>query len=711
VILAHNLVINFLSGCKDTTMAQRESTWEELLGLLCGDHIYKGKMTLTDYQAASDEKRKDDKDGPAWIPCSVLDTGTRRTKLNMDQAYLLVLDIDTGMALADVKARVAGYEAAIHSTYSHSPEVPKWRVVMPLRTPIPAAEIAKLFDFFQKRFDGLLDSACGHDPSRLYYLPGCPADAQHLFVWEHLEGELLNGAALLEGKEPALVALKALAAPVSAKSKASLSAGVSEGNRNNDIFQHACGLLEKGVSAEIVTLECLKRNRRNQPPLDEEEVKRAVKSAQRYVGRQGLATAASGDEIVDRLNSEYAWVEKVGRIYRFKFRDFVFFDNMRQQFANTGMKVNVGGSEKWLNHAEIWQRSAKRRTHDNVKFIPGAPAIVDNCINFWEGWGTAPAAGDINPWNEMLDYIFSGDVAMRHWFEQWLAYPIQHPGVKLTTAVVLWSGRQGVGKSMIGETIGKLYGSHFVTITSEVLHGAFTGWMRDCQFALGEENSSSSQREDANRLKILITGATVFVNEKQQPAFQMDNRMNFLFTSNHSDAFYLEDADRRFFIWEIVADRQPGEFYDRFIDWRDNTGGLAALMDYLLKFDLTGFLPKGTAPVTEAKREMIQQSKTDLERWLCDTTEDVASVMAVFGKEVVHLDELTKIYCRERSCRVTSTAVSRAFRRMGAHAKRRVVTKKKVRQNLISLINHQKWESADNDKWAAEYARPSPVRL
>ncbi|MBL8430379.1 MAG: primase C-terminal domain-containing protein [Dechloromonas sp.] len=59
-----------------------------------------------------------------------------------------------------------------------------------------------------------------------------------------------------------------------------------------------------------------------------------------------------------------------------------------------------------------------------------------------------------------------------------------------------------------------------------------------------------------------------------------------------------------------------------FVDWRDNRGGAEALMDHLLKLDLTGFNAKGNAPVTEAKEEMIRQGKSDLERWLTDVVED-----------------------------------------------------------------------------------------
>lgn len=700
-----NIVVNILDNCREKTLYQQEATWQELLVLLSGSGgiFRKGSMTLAEYQAASDEARKADKDGLAWIPCSVRDPAEGRCQANMEMAYLLVLDIDTGMALSDVKERIAGLEAAIHSSYSHTPEKPKWRVVLPLAEPIPATDIGRVFDHFQAKFGGQLDSSCGHDPARLYYLPACPSDAEGLFVYEHLEGELLDGFAFA-GKHATASEEGAYATKASPGGGLSLAVGVSSGSRNNEAFKRACALFEGGLSEHEVTSALVSWNALNTPPLEEKELHQAIRSARKKVDRKGEATAAAVDEIVDAMNERYAWVTKPCRIYRFEDRDFVSIEALRQQYANTSVRVSVGDSVKAMTHADAWHRSPSRKTHANVDFVPGASSIVGNDINLWQGWGVAPVAGDIKPWKEMLEHLFSGHPDMRRWFEQWAAYPIQHPGEKLTTAVVMWSAMQGVGKSMVGETVGKLYGNHFRTISAAELHGQFNGWLKGCQFALGEENSSSDQRADANKLKHLITGTTIFVNEKFQPALELKNCVNFLFTSNHPDAFHLDDADRRFFVWEITGGRQSNEFYDNFIDWRDKRGGLAALMDHLQRLDLTGFLPKGNAPMTEAKLEMIRQSKSDVERWLSDALEDGASAIAVFGKEISCLDEITETYNRVRRSRTTTTAVSRALRRHHSYASRRVVTRS-GRKQLCSLVNHDRWGSADNSAWAAEFER------
>src|SRR3954464_8513695 len=92
--------------------------------------------------------------------------------------------------------------------------------------------------------------------------------------------------------------------------------------------------------------------------------------------------------------------------------------------------------------------------------------------------------------------------------------------------------------------------------------------------------------------------------------------MNFIFTSNHLDAFFLDDNDRRLILWEINSPALPQEFFADFVDWRDNRGGLEALMYHFLHLDLTGFNPKAPAPMTNAKEDMIDLTRPDVDRWL-----------------------------------------------------------------------------------------------
>jgi putative DNA primase/helicase len=93
---------------------------------------------------------------------------------------------------------------------------------------------------------------------------------------------------------------------------------------------------------------------------------------------------------------------------------------------------------------------------------------------------------------------------------QTLAYPLQHPGTKMLSAVAVQSTGQGLGKTLVGKTIGLLYGEHnTTTIGSADLTGNFNDWALDKQFVVGDEiaTKEDNKRDAYNNRKTLLPGA------------------------------------------------------------------------------------------------------------------------------------------------------------------------------------------------------------
>ena len=129
------------------------------------------------------------------------------------------------------------------------------------------------------------------------------------------------------------------------------------------------------------------------------------------------------------------------------------------------VRKEVATSKEWIK----WPGRA--RVHA-VTYRPGLGRLLPSQEwNVWPGWGTEPVEGPIDPWRMALDRMFPHDPKGRHWFEQWCAYPLQHPGTKLFTACVFWGTTQGTGKTIVGETLAKIYGRNAVTIGESELHG------------------------------------------------------------------------------------------------------------------------------------------------------------------------------------------------------------------------------------------------
>jgi hypothetical protein len=110
-------------------------------------------------------------DLPAWSPAR-FKAGTERKSRNVIDVGALVFDHDEG----DPDAALAGWAgciAVVHSTWSHTERAPRFRVVVPLATPIAANRWRAAWALAAARAPGA-DPAC-KDPARLYFRPARPA--------------------------------------------------------------------------------------------------------------------------------------------------------------------------------------------------------------------------------------------------------------------------------------------------------------------------------------------------------------------------------------------------------------------------------------------------------------------------------------------------------------------------------------------------------
>ena len=104
-------------------------------------------------------------------------------------------------------------------------------------------------------------------------------------------------------------------------------------------------------------------------------------------------------------------------------------------------------------------------------------------------------------------------------------------------------------------------------------------------------------------------------NVKNTAKFSEPNLIKYVFLSNHPDAVYLNDKDRRFFVAEAPDKKLPDEIRKNFVNWI-KSGGKAALMNFLLTQDTAQFDPTAPAPMSQSKLSMLDSNKSDLEQWV-----------------------------------------------------------------------------------------------
>lgn len=119
--------------------------------------------------------------------------GNRRALSRVEQVFALTLDFDQGDTTLRQAARLLpGVSGVAYTTFSHTIECPKLRVVYLLSRPVDAIEYEHLWYWAARtitKIGHVLDESA-RDASRFWYLPSHPPGAP--YEWRELEGRPLD---------------------------------------------------------------------------------------------------------------------------------------------------------------------------------------------------------------------------------------------------------------------------------------------------------------------------------------------------------------------------------------------------------------------------------------------------------------------------------------------------------------------------------------
>ena len=403
------------------------------------------------------------------------------------------------------------------------------------------------------------------------------------------------------------------------------------------------------------------------------------------------------------LNDEYVLVSDVGNLIvsrktKRTYSTAVFVGSLERN-RHWEKTVTVKATNSIKEHtrtqrvfaAKEWMEWDYRAEVARIVYEPGKGTDeVENAINTWPGWACEPIKGDVSLWHKYMDYYWEQCAREeRKWFEQWLAYPLQHPGTKLFTAVLAHSHDEGSGKSLVGYSMKAIYGENFKEIVEKQLNGKYTSWALNRQFVMGEEITGGDKRAIADRLKSLVTQETMEIDIKYVPEFSIRDCINYYFTSNHADSLFMSDADRRYFVHELkcgnLEDRDK-PFVEAYAEWIHSRAGASALFYYFLDVDLTGFNPKGKAPATEAKVSMVDAARSELESWVHKLKTEPQAILPD-QRTLLTLEELWALRPYLQNTNTTARALLRVLRSSGFAAPKQI----KIRTGRETELRPRVW--------------------
>lgn len=278
--------------------------------------------------------------------------------------------------------------------------------------------------------------------------------------------------------------------------------------------------------------------------------------------------------------------------------------------------------DKIISICRAWLQNKHRRTVKRIEYQPGMERVVkDEYFNLWRGWGVDPNEGDPTLWEEWTVAALP-DEAERKWLLDWLAWPIQNPQGRMTQAAII-IGKPGVGKGWLAGLMSRIYGrDNTAFVDVETLARKFNADYSAKHFVIVEESDAawfSDAKRINNRIKDFITQENRRVERKGVDAFMIPAVGHLMLQGNDIDVIKLDEEDRRVGVLWVEGEgiaNDPAYWNPRW-EWLDKDGP-GAVMNWFLQRDLAGFDPQGVPPLTKAKLEMIEATRSSYEGWVND---------------------------------------------------------------------------------------------
>lgn len=419
----------------------------------------------------------------------------------------------------------------------------------------------------------------------------------------------------------------------------------------NDLQQWALGgphLVKAQIEAKLVELKW------NAPE--------SVREGEQTGGRgAALKPISSLSELFDRFAIIYGHNKSV---FDFHERMLLSIEDMRNACTSREMH-------------RAWMESADKKIVriENVGFDPSGADPAITC-NLWGGWPMQPQEGKCTLLLELLSYLCLNEQNHKDlydWILKWLAYPLQHPGAKMKTALVV-HGPQRVGKNFFFESVMQIYGQYGQVIDQDALEDKYNDCFSRKLFLIADEVIARQELYHVkNKLKGMITGRRIRINPKNVKSYWETNHCNLIFLSNETQPLVLErDDGRHVVLW--TPKKLSMDFY-KSVEREVDEGGIPALYHHLLNIDLGDFNEYTPPPMTVAKRDLMDLSMDSEERfWLDWTKEKIEHVPPVPTKTT-----LLYAFYREYTSRAGYARYAPETRFL-AHVAKRTDAKKSIRR-------------------------------
>ena len=286
----------------------------------------------------------------------------------------------------------------------------------------------------------------------------------------------------------------------------------------------------------------------------------------------------------------------------------------------------VGFIDKWLGINE------KIRKYDKMQVYPDSSKCPKNVFNLWKPFrilATPSRENDKKIISEEiglllkhLEILCNNEKEVYEYFINWIGQMVQYPERK--SICITFISKEGAGKGTLMHLFRNMFGKKKILETADPLRdvfGDFNGAMKDAFLINFNEIGLTDMKPIRNKMKHLITDPTVWINEKNIKAYEINSYHRCLITTNNVEPIVVSKDTRRDVVIrcsdELINNKS---YFDKIYTLINDDKIVRDFYDYLMSLkDLENF-DKIALPKTEYQQNLSDLSVTVIEQWIKDWT-------------------------------------------------------------------------------------------
>jgi hypothetical protein len=402
---------------------------------------------------------------------------------------------------------------------------------------------------------------------------------------------------------------------------------IAAGQRNSTLASIAGYLRYRGIEQDgIEAALCALNEHCCDPPLRDREVAAIAKSISRYPTGTTHQHAVFDDvaSLMEAWNTRFAVVQIGGKAFVAEDVDggflFYTFANFQQLYQPVAVWVVERNKPSLKTAADTWLKCPTRTQYKGIVFAPGETQRP-GFLNMWRGFAVEPVEGDCSLFLAHIRHNVCADNPDHFkWFISWLADIVQRPEEKSGASVVL-RGKQGVGKTIVGRSIGQLLGRHY-QLVSDARHitGHFNRHLEVCLLLQAEEAFWAGDKAAEGTLKHLITSDRILIERKGVDSYEAPNFTRILVTSNADWVVPAGLEERRFTVLDVGEAHRRDFAYFAAIDHELKNGGHEALLYFLFQWRYDSAILRQPLRTLALDHQKLQSLNAE-QGWLLDLLE------------------------------------------------------------------------------------------